>query len=598
MSKAQDALDKARNFTYGKGNDLSDQAQSDAAYQKTIAGNYKEYGDQAYDPLIGGQGGYTPEQQAAILQEQQLRGLPTSQDQLQANFRTPEEQAAVTGDPNSFAKYFAPDDTTNIANEGAANQRGAVETEANNTRDAAGNLRRDLYAPTDNPNLQESKGFVDATGKAVTGTAAGVHGAVDLARLRQDPAYAQRVRMTQQQQQDIVTGAGITAGTGYRAAAGDLDRQAAAAGMDPAAAAAEKESLLRQGAGAASDAETQARIGASNAAAAREANIEAGRRAGETSAADIGSSTELALGNQQLTAAQRLEATRLAAEQHVADMKQAAGSESGQAALANERSLGVQNVANETQMERERQDANLANQHLGTSIATSQDQATVDRARDNANNRQTTQVGNENTQFGQGKTVNDTLSARNTAIANESQNQAKEGRSWLYNNEVLGSNNANAASNRQAGLYGTEAGSANTGTGQQISQSSQPALWQKLVGAGTGIISAVTGGGGYNPGSGIAQPSTTTLPSPSSNGGYYGSTTPTPGYATVKPQEGAAKGRVVTKPTSLVVGEQGPEAVIPLSHDQGDSYGRPRPVSGIAPPQRRQGPRFLYGHAA
>jgi|SRR5581483_8360274 len=82
-----------------------------------------------------------------------------------------------------------------------------------------------------------------------------------------------QIQMTPEQQQQIVTGAGISAGTGTAASVGAAQRAAAAAGGNPAAMAAYRARAAQQEGAQAGDAMTQARVAASNAAAQRAQSI-------------------------------------------------------------------------------------------------------------------------------------------------------------------------------------------------------------------------------------------------------------------------------------------------------------------------------------
>jgi hypothetical protein len=78
-----------------------------------------------------------------------------------------------------------------------------------------------------------------------------------------------QIRMTPQQQQDMVTQAGVTAGLRNSAAVGAAQRASAAAGGNPQALATYRARAAMQGAADAGDAMTGARVAASNAAAGR-----------------------------------------------------------------------------------------------------------------------------------------------------------------------------------------------------------------------------------------------------------------------------------------------------------------------------------------
>lgn len=82
-----------------------------------------------------------------------------------------------------------------------------------------------------------------------------------------------QIQMTPQQQQDIVTRAGISAGTNTAASVDAANRAAAAAGGSPSAVMAYRARAGRQIGQQAGDAMTDARVAASNAAAQREENV-------------------------------------------------------------------------------------------------------------------------------------------------------------------------------------------------------------------------------------------------------------------------------------------------------------------------------------
>lgn len=82
-----------------------------------------------------------------------------------------------------------------------------------------------------------------------------------------------QLQMTPEEQQRIVTGAGISAGTGTQAAVGAAQRAANAAGGNPLALAAYRARAAKTQGANAGDAMTQARIGASDAAAQRTGTI-------------------------------------------------------------------------------------------------------------------------------------------------------------------------------------------------------------------------------------------------------------------------------------------------------------------------------------
>jgi hypothetical protein len=88
-----------------------------------------------------------------------------------------------------------------------------------------------------------------------------------------DSSETSQIQMTPAQQQQMVTSAGISAAAPEEAAVSAAQRASAAAGGNPMALAAYRARAARDVAGQASDAMTNARVAASNAAAQREENI-------------------------------------------------------------------------------------------------------------------------------------------------------------------------------------------------------------------------------------------------------------------------------------------------------------------------------------
>lgn len=472
-SQTQNDLNYDRNRIYSSGDDLLQQEKQRREAAVSNKNQYQGWGSDVYTPLTEGRGGYSQTEQDAINGGDMTSLLPTDAD-YQSNFLTPEEQAGVAGDPSSRGKYFDPS--------GAQSQQDASATAQ---RGAAAGLRSGVYSSIDEPDLRLSDDYAPGVDSTLSSSEDRVRGAADPDRLREDPGYAARVRMTPDQQQDIVTSAGIDAGTGYRAAAGDITRQAQAAGVDPLGAAAMKERLLRQGAGESADALTKARIGASDAAAQREQDIEQQRRAGETTAAQIGSSNELALSGQRLTAQERTEQMRQAAAQDIANRKMQAATTSGQADIANEQAINTQG-----------RQVGQFNTTTGTALATGQEQDAASRAAAIAKARTDTAQANQANQFSRGAAVNTEQSQRAKSIADERLKEAAEGRAYVTHQGDVATASEGQAASQQGQLYGTEGGLAQQNTQAQAAEDSKPKWYDKVISAGIGAAGAISGTGG------------------------------------------------------------------------------------------------------
>jgi hypothetical protein len=88
-----------------------------------------------------------------------------------------------------------------------------------------------------------------------------------------NPSETSQITMTPEQQQQMVTGAGISAGTNTAASVGAAERAAAASGGNPMAVAAYRARAAQQEGAQAGDAMTKARVAASSEAANRAENI-------------------------------------------------------------------------------------------------------------------------------------------------------------------------------------------------------------------------------------------------------------------------------------------------------------------------------------
>lgn len=492
MPNAQEYIGADRRFIYDRGNTLDQQNAQGQWNQQQLADYYRQYGNEVYDPLIGGRGGYSQDEQGNIIRQDELQGLNYSDQEAQGAYLTPDEYNKSVGNPWERGAYFNPEAASGMQDESAGFQR-----------HAGGQLRSDIYGAAQNPNLDVSEGYSGDVNANISGTESKVNAAVDPGKIRQDTEYASRVRMTPEQEQALVTGAGISEGVGWRAAASDLERQATSAGLDPAGTAAMKERLLRQGAGASGDAMTQARIAADQERVRREAGIESGRQQGELEAAQVGGSTQLALGNRAMTARERLEALRLGSVQDISNRGMTAATTAGAADIANERAINQQ-----------QRDVSQFNTTTGTGIATGVERDAAARNAEMAKNRQATEMYNSGRRFQTGAAINSELSNRFTGVANKRLGEAAEGRGYLAGQGQQANATATADANRRAGIYGEQTGALQGTVTNQQRADQQPKWWEKVIGAVTGAAGAASkfvgggvpipkvrasgGGGGYD----------------------------------------------------------------------------------------------------
>lgn len=459
-----------RQFAFGRGDELFQNSKDRAANEGNLREYYRGYADEVYDPLIGGRGGYSPEDTGAIMREGEFGDFMTNEDGYNSNFLSDEERAQMMGRPWDRAAYFDPDSMTARQNESAANQRGAVD-----------DMATGLYESLDGE-LGLSDEYGQSMDRNVSDMEGRTRGAYDPASLRADKASLDRIRMTPEEEQAIVTKAGISGGMKYRSATGEMDRKARAAGMDPVAAAAMRGRYLRNAAADSADAMTGARVAASNARAGRETTAEGMRMQGERTAADIGTGVELSLADRKMNATNTREGMRLGAQRDIASRRADIATTIGQTRLGAEQGINAQG----------RQQSQF-NASLGTDIATGIERDSATRAGQIATNRQQTNRGNQNQRFQQGMTRNDALSGRATQVANARRDDAREGRGYLR--EGAGMSNANQQNeyNRQTNIYGQQGQQIQNTTANQQRKDAQPKWWEKAIGAAAQGASAALG---------------------------------------------------------------------------------------------------------
>ena len=167
--------------------------------------------------------------------------------------------------PFQYQPVSATDDPTNPQN----------FQNTSNPKTAAQNARQ-MAAQTGTGLMNQDLGLYNQNQANVTGSANYLNNIEDPLAQGQggyNASELSQINMTPQQQQQMVTGAGISAGTNTAAATDAAQRATAASGGNPAAEAAYRARAASNIGAQAGDAQTQARVAASNAAAGRQENI-------------------------------------------------------------------------------------------------------------------------------------------------------------------------------------------------------------------------------------------------------------------------------------------------------------------------------------
>lgn len=507
---AEDMALQDRMWAYDRGNSLDQQLTDNVNYESGLRNNYRTSADQAYDPLLHGQGGYTPQEQTDIMGRDGLNALQLTDDQANQNYLTGDEQSAIQGDPSFAERWFSPQMNETIQHEGDSFQRGAY-----------GNLQSGLNAAVDPSRLRTRDGFQDDLNNAVGGAEAKSDEALSSPGMEVSDQFLQDYKMSPEEQQDIVTSAGISAGNRIRGAADELSRKSRAAGMNPMGVAAMRGRMERQAGGEAADANTRARVQASEAAAGRLENAENMRVRYGQSAAGMRSDAARNFGAMNLDAQSTGEQMRLGAEQGASDRLSRAAQVGGEAALNTEGRLA--DNAKDTRRYIETTGINLAR---GT------DDRNTSRAATIAQNRQGVSQGNQNERFKRGSYINDQTSNRATNVAGARRADEQEARGYVRDQYKTSTNNEQGGLDRRVNLYNSQSNNAQRATQNRSVAEGTPGKGERIFG---GIMQAAAGAAG----------------------GFAGG--------------GKEKGGVITKPTYVLVGEAGPEAIVPIGLEDDDA---------------------------
>ena len=458
-----------------------------------------------------GQGGYSPEEQAQIMDSERLNSLPTSADQLQSNFLTQGEQQGMMGDTGSYTKYFNPDQMNQNLEVAQGKQGQAVDDLQQNLRTSidADKLRQSNAYQQDSENqLSKNQGDFNTTLGAVGNN---VRGVIDPNAMRQsDTANTLEQQsskanaaeqLSPEQQQQIITAAGVTSGLKDQAAADEMERRANAAGASPMGVGAYRARMARQAAQDAGTSMTEARARVAENAATLAQQAEAQRMGGATTAegqrlgaqqnlTGLQANTEMGMGQEALQGEQALgqqalaqrnteEQNRQGAEQFLTGANLQAATTGGQA--------GIQNAQLATgQGQQQGQYAATT----GTGIAQAQDVANAQRAGQVAQNRQGVNVNNQNTAFNQGMGVSNAQSQRAAQVANTRLGKQDTGVNYYTGQENQQNANAQNAYGRQQQTYQTQTSGTNDATKAGLQASQTPSTFDKIMGGITGAAGA------------------------------------------------------------------------------------------------------------
>lgn len=470
MPNANDLISQDRELARRRGDSLNQQSQDRSGVARNTRAAQMAYSDEVYDPLIGGRGGYNPGEAAAI--QGDYTGVAASPDDLQGNYLTGQEQNDIVGTPWDRAAYYDPDDAMAQTGRASDRVRGAVDQYGRNLNEAIG------------PGLNVDTAYTDSQQGTIGQTGADIRGAVDPTLLRADPNALNAIRMSPEEYQETITGAGNVVGEGYRAASDDVLRRSRAAGVGPLGAAAARERLERSSAVDRGDAMTRAKIAAGAARASRAGTAEDYRMRGEESASDRSGDAALRAGQFEYGSRAGMEDQRLGAARDVSGRKLQATTEAGRAAVGAETDAAAREAA-----------ARNFNTTTGTELATGIERDTQQRKAGVAANRQAVNAGNVDTRYAQGMGVRQAQTAGAKTTADARRADAAEGRTYLNTSINRSQADEQADYDRQVNIFNSQGQQQQAATGAQVNQNAQPRWWEKVGGLVVGGATAAATGG-------------------------------------------------------------------------------------------------------
>lgn len=491
--------------------------------QQEAALGYETAGNAAYSGIAAGQGGYTPEQQAAIMREQELRGATTSDEALQSNYLRPDEEAGIQGDPWAPYRQLGLDEQSidQAGQSRDANVRGALTSQDASVRGAlaggasalrgatasqATNMRGAFGDTAENLRSAYGQGANDIRGSLDYGEQ-NVRAAIDPTKLNVSDEYLANYNFTPENEQDMVSKA--ARGVGVNATANEdlLLRQAAASGnTSPLALTAARERLAQTSAVNQADAMTDARIAARRLGLDTTQQRETTRLGAAQNLAGLQSSSELSLGSRRTAAEEGLAGQQAENERYLGTTGIGVEGTIGAAERGTEQYLSAQQQQAEqflggsrTGAEKELGESNIGTEKFktGTNLAAGQaaDTAQSQRAAQVATNRQTTGQANQNTKYGQGMAAYGALSGNSKAIADQQLAQQQEFRNYLASQGTQRQQNVSVGQQQRIGNAGTQAGAVNAATGNAINNSKTPGMASQLAGLVGGLVLGHAKGG-------------------------------------------------------------------------------------------------------
>jgi hypothetical protein len=522
----EDMAQNDRRRAVGAGDVLDQETRDWTNSQMDEGDRYGQQGDSIYNDILNGGGGYTPGQSAGILRQGELDDLRFTDQDAADRQLTDHERQQIEGNPMLGAQWFA----RTQQEEGGGRIRGAVGGLGEGLAGATGEARQNFHGAIDPSSMGPSAGF-----------SSGLSGEMDASRrnLALSDRYSQNRGWTPDDVAGLKDQAGRVVGSQYGAAVQDLTRRAEASGQsNPLSIAAARGRLLNEGAVHSANAITDASVAALEKQKQAEQDIESTRLGAAGQGANLRFGALQGAEGLRLRGAEGLQQGRLDAASGIANTASRNAATAGTAAIGAEEGINQGNAQ--------------TNQWVGDRIlqaGTQGEQAQANRGALLGTNRQTASTQTQQDRFGQGFGLSQAGSQRNTTVANQDQSQRAEARGWVGGRQAQANQNVNAGQDRRLQANANTNAAANAATtnfnNAYNARKARPGIAGRIIGAAVGAGTAALTGGA------------------------------TLGSVARGALGGFAEGGVVTKPTLAIIGEAGPERVVPMHGHP--SYQRPLP---------------------
>jgi hypothetical protein len=443
-----------RRFAYGRGEQLTGDISGFEGGEDSWRQDWRNKGINAYDPILNGSGaGYTQQEQDRIYNDPS--GLPITQDRINDLYLTEDDTRNIYQNPYDARQFVRPDYQNAVNDSGISRQREAYGSQADAMR-----------GTIDPSRLRLSESYGGEQGSILDGSDAGVRGAIggiDSGNLRQDSGFADRYRMQDRDVQDYQDRAARNVQNQKQSALDEIEQRAVQSGTTSPLAMGALRDRYEMGAQVNSaDAALDARLGAKNAQAQRELNIETNRQDAEGRYADnnlrkagLQADTEMSMGDRRLGALENREGMRLQSEQGLTDRR-----------LGAEQTIGDRRLQTEANINNSNLDLAKYQQDSGANIWQQTDKTASDRYAQLAANRQDVGRWGEENRFDQGFAVNNAQTQRAGAIADGRRADQQEARGWLTHQQDSASDNVNRGQDRRISLYGQQNDAMQNATGR------------------------------------------------------------------------------------------------------------------------------------